>query len=151
MQIFSRTFTNSLLAGVCTLGLIGCGPAAPTGDIIETVPAAGVLTYQGQPLAHHRVTFFPEGNRPASGTSDETGKFVLGTNGLDDGAVVGSHRVSVTYVGPPNTDPGAGINDFAPPPAPEVKIPETYQKPETSELVVEIPESGNTELKIDMQ
>lgn len=151
MQRYSSIDPRAWTAGLCLLGLVGCGPTTPTGDIVKTVPAAGVLTYQDQPLAHHRVTLYSEGQRPASGTSDAQGKFVLGTNSADDGAPAGTHRVAVKYVGPPNTNPEAGINDFSPPPEPDVKIPAKYQDEKTSELTVEIPPDGNTDLTIELK
>lgn len=136
------------LALVCT----GCGPGQPTADIVETVPVAGVLSYQGKPLEYHQVTCYPSGGeRPAAGIADASGRFTLGTNGEGDGAVAGTHQVAVTYVGPPNTDPEAGMNDFSPPPPPKVKIPAKYRNIKTSELQVEIPEGGIDDLKIDLQ
>src|SRR5690606_7974325 len=97
------------------LAAAGCGDAGPKADIEETVPAEGIVTFEGAPLEYHQVMLQPAGHRAAAGISDGSGKFVLGTNGQGDGAVVGTHKVSVVYVGPPNTDPNAGINDFKPP------------------------------------
>ena len=140
-----------VLVTAVAVGLVGCGPAAPTSTLEETVPAGGLLTYRGQPLEYYRVTFFPDGHRPAAGTTTSDGRFVLGTNREGDGAVVGTHRVAVVYVGPPNTNPDAGMNDFSPPPPPKVKIPAHYHKAEKSGLAVEIPAGGNTELEIALQ
>lgn len=139
------------LAIVSTLALAGCGAEVPTGDVVETVDASGVLLYQGEPLEYHQVIVMPAGERPAMGISDESGRFVLGTNDQGDGAVVGVHPVAVTYVGPPNTNPEEGVMEFTPPPPPKVTIDKKYANPETSDLTVEIPEGGTADLKIDLQ
>lgn len=154
MMQFVRILSAKLpTLSLLTLLVVGCGPAAPSGDVLDTVPAGGVLTYQGKPLAHHQVLLYPQaaGGRPAAGTSDAEGKFVLGTNTTDDGAVVGTHQVAVLYVGPPNANPEAGMNDFSAPPPPDVKIPEKYMDGKTSGLTVEIPSGGNSSLSIELQ
>jgi hypothetical protein len=114
---------------------------------VPTVPAAGVLTYRGQPLEYHQVMFYPSSQRPAAGTTDANGRFVLGTNREGDGAPVGTHQVAVTYVGPPNSNP----EDAASLPPPKVKIPAKYRSTKTSGLQVEIPAGGSKDLKIDLQ
>ena len=137
-------------AGICmaTLALTGCGDASA--EIERTVTAKGVLTHRGSPLAYYQVMLHPDdGRRPATGTSDAEGKFVLGTNGEGDGAVPGKHRVSIVYQGPPSTNPEAGMNDFSPPP-PKIKIAAKYQQPETSGLMLEVPRSGSSDLKLEV-
>lgn len=140
-----------LSMAVATCFFTGCGEGTPTGDVIDTVEAGGVLTYKGQPLEYHQVTLFPTDNRPAVGTTDAEGKFTLGTNGAGDGAVPGTHKVAVIYVGPPSTNPEEGITEFTQPPPPKVKIDKKYQDTETSGVTVEVPEDGSTELKIELK
>lgn len=134
-----------LAAAFAAGGLAGCGSGEPSGDVVDTVPAAGSLSYQGKPLAYYKVTVYPEGDRPAAGVTDEEGNFTLGTNTLDDGAVVGTHPAAVAYVGPPSKNP-----EEEPPPPPKVKIPRKYRKTETSDLTVEIPSSGVSDLQIEL-
>lgn len=145
-----RSLRASLLVGVI-VGLSACGQNAPTGDIEKTVSAGGVLTWQGKPLEFYQVTFYPEGHRPAAGTTDEQGKFVLGTNQIGDGAVAGRHRVAITYVGPPSTNPEEGMNEFSTPPPPKVKLPRKYNDAKSSGLQYEIPAGGTTDLKIELK
>lgn len=132
--------------------IAGCGGSS--GPVAETVPvvtAAGTLTFQGKPLEHYQVMLFPQDGRPAAGMVDAAGKFVLGTNEPGDGAPAGSHRLAVTWVGPPSTDPGQGIMEFTPPPPPKIKIPDKYTNPETSGITVEVPESGSDAIVIELK
>jgi hypothetical protein len=136
---------------VCLAAALVCGCGDSGADIERTVKAAGTLTHRGAPLAFYQVMVQPEdGRRPAVGVSDAQGKFVLGTNGEGDGAVSGKHRVAVVYVGPPSTNPEAGMNDFSPPPAPKGKLAAKYQQPETSGLTLEIPPAGSSDLKVEV-
>lgn len=133
------------------MGFVGCG-SVDTGEVVPTVPANGTLMYKGQPLEYHQVTLFPTDNqRPASGISDAEGNFVLGTNQPEDGAIQGTHTVSITYVGPPATDPGAGMMEFPTPPPPKVKLPEHYRDPQRSGITVEIPAGGLRDWQLDLK
>lgn len=147
MQRVLIAVTAVVLSGLC----VGCGEPAPTGDVVETVEAEGTLTHQGKPLAYHQVTVMPNNDRPAVGITDESGRFVLGTNEEGDGAVAGVHPVAVNYVGPPSTNPEEGIMEFSEPPPPEVEIDKKYANPETSGLTVEIKEDGENQLEIDLE
>ena len=111
------------------------------------------MTYHGQPLAFHEVKFLPEDDRPAVAITDEDGHFVLGTNKPGDGAISGTHRVAVTYVGNPDDDPASKglVTGYSPPTPPPVKIDPKYGKVETSNLSLEIPPEGSTELIVDLQ
>lgn len=141
---------RSLILAVI-LALPGCGASQPTGEIVKTVSAGGVLTLNGTPIEFFQVACFPENNRPAIGITNAEGKFTLGTNGLDDGAVPGRHKVAITWIGPPSTNPDEGIMEFTPPPPPTHKLDGKYGNPETSGLTVEVSESGSTDLVIDLK
>ena len=141
-----------LCIGSCVLATVaGCGGSVPTGDVVATVPASGLLTYEGAPLPYHKVTVMPAGGRPAMGISDENGMFTLGTNDVGDGAEVGTHPVAIAYVGPPSDDPEEGVMKFTPPPPPEIKIDKKYTNPATSGLTVEIPAEGTSALILDLE
>ena len=139
------------LACLGLLILPACSPSQPTGDVMATVSASGKLTLNGAPLEFYQVLFFPTDGRPAAGITGADGKFVLGTNGTDDGAMVGTHKVAVNWVGPPSTDPNEGMTEFTSPPPPTVEIDPKYSNPETSGIVIEVPASGSEELKVDLQ
>jgi alpha-mannosidase len=93
-------------------------------------------------LLDDQVRFLPEDGRPAAGVTGVDGTFTLGTNNLDDGAPVGSHRVSFVYKGPPMPDDW-GVTDFTPIPPPSVKLPAKYADPETSGVTVQVPKGGD--------
>src|SRR5690349_20378951 len=60
------------------VGLAGCGPNVK----LNTVPAAGKVTYNGQAVEGATVTFFPvdpNSGKPALGTTDSAGNFTLET------------------------------------------------------------------------
>ena len=130
--------------------LAGCGPSEYAATIEPTVPAAGVIRYQGKPLDFYRVSFIPESKRPASGMTDKEGRFTLGTNAEGDGAAVGKHIVTVDYVGPPsNEEPGK--ETFAPPPASAVSVPAKFSSAETSGVSLDILATGNVHLEINLE
>lgn len=143
-------FLQILFVLFVSMSLVGCGPSEPTAEILKTVPASGILTYQGKPLANHDVTFFPtDGRRPASSRTDDHGKFTLGTNGPDDGAVTGTHKVAITgpgptFVGEPGKEDPSNIQ------LPKATIPDKFSNPETSGLTQAIPESGAADIKIEL-
>ena len=100
----------ALLAG-------GCGGAG-----YGEVPVSGQVTYDGQPLSGVHLSFQPvakdqSGFGPGSfGRTDEAGRFELRTVYPDaPGAVVGEHRVTISYEDPQRR------------PA-HVKIPVEYQE-----------------------
>jgi phage-related protein len=90
----SRIFkaASSALAGVCILFLLGClGSGKRT-----IVPVHGQVTYQGKPVAGATVEFLCDGaSRPAVGMTDNEGTYQLTTFTQNDGAMVGTHVVTV--------------------------------------------------------
>ncbi|HID77048.1 MAG TPA: carboxypeptidase regulatory-like domain-containing protein [Planctomycetaceae bacterium] len=85
---------------VCVLAvalcvLVGCAEEGP-----QVVPVTGVVTYQGKPVEGARVMFHPleGGARSSHGTTDAEGRFELSTFGMNDGALVGRHVVTISKV-----------------------------------------------------
>ena len=105
------------------LSLSGCGPKYP-----ETFPVAGTVTLDGKPVAGAAVVFTPEEGQQATGTTDDSGRFELSTFQLGDGALPGTHRVTVAKT---TTDPDD-----------EVKlifiIPQKYGNLQTSDLTCDV-------------
>jgi len=74
----------------------GCSEKGPT-----TAQVSGVVTYKGEPVQHAKVLFFPQNipdGRMAIAQADAEGRFnkVITPELTNDGAVVGTHIVTVT-------------------------------------------------------
>ena len=141
------------LAACCVLGVVGLTGCGGSG-LDATVPVDGVITYKGKPLEHYQVDFVHEdaSKRTAAGITDEKGHFVLGTNLPGDGAVVGKHKVVVTFVGPGG--PVTGIDpaaETAPPPRPKFEVPEKYQDVSRTDISVEVAPGGSPGMSIDIK
>ena len=143
--------TNMILVTLC-IAVMGCGGSyEPQAEVFQTTTASGVLTWKGKPLPGFIVSVHPaDGKHIASGTTDAEGRFTLGTNAVGDGAVAGTHKVSVVWQPPEDDGMGAVIDDPSKLPKPPVTLPAKYASPETSGLTLEIPESGSSELKLDL-
>jgi len=104
---------NSSLAAACAIlavSMLACGCGTPNPSE-GCVPVSLTVTYKGQPVEGAQVTFNAagEGARTCQGTTDQSGKAVIGTFGTDDGAMPGAYKVSVAKA----TDKGglAGLAD----------------------------------------
>lgn len=95
---------TSWLVGL--LALAGCGGGAGDG----LVPVAGVVSLDGQPLAHATVSFAPQGatgGHGGSGRTDSSGRYQVttpyGKKGLEEGAykVAISRRLNPDGTPPP--------------------------------------------------
>lgn len=130
---------NLRLIFVLGLGLfvIGCG-----GDD-RVAPVTGVVTLDDQPIANASVTFMPaEGGRPAFGVTDADGKYELTTFQEADGALIGSHIVTIVAVDEKVNDKAVAaaeehgsLSEFMHPQAKQKWIiPERYSAQDTSGL-----------------
>jgi hypothetical protein len=82
------------------LVVAGCGPKRP-----EVVPASGLVTFEGGPVAGAQVTFMaPSAARAAYAVTDDAGVFVLSTFGKADGAAPGTHVVTIAKTQPTGSD-----------------------------------------------
>lgn len=91
MQVYRFTAVSTFLAGALLGALfLGCGDGRP-----QRVPAGGQVLIDGKPLTFGFVRFDPENGRPATGQIGSDGRFVLTTFDDQDGAVMGTHKVSV--------------------------------------------------------
>jgi hypothetical protein len=131
-----KLIRRTLLLWLCAVAG-GCG----NGDLPARAPVTGVVTYRGQGLPNADVTFAPEsGARMATGRTDTTGRFILGTFSIDDGAVIGRQRVSVIARGPDRPlrpdEVGSGMPGETTPGDP--LIPVKYFSPESSGLIYDV-------------
>jgi predicted small lipoprotein YifL len=157
----------ALAIALCVL--IGCGQQGPT-----VVPASGVVTYEGEPVEGARVMFHPqgEGARSSYGTTDASGRFKLSTFGMNDGALLGKHVVTVSKVEMPDEATkidvealkkggyaGGGMPGYekmmgvggAEKVEVEQQIPEKYADRKTSGIEVEVTLDGENEFAFNLE
>ena len=117
----------------------GCGPSRP-----ETIYVKGVVTLDGNPVEGAAVLFSPTDGRPASGITDAQGEFELQTFAPRDGAILGTHKVTVTLkkVTGVAADPD-GLSGEVSPGGMQIKwiVPEKYSKPNSSGLSIDVTNS----------
>ena len=136
-----------LLACVSGL-LIGCGSGS---DGPQIVPARGVVTYKGAPIAKIAVVFMPTDGKGqiAEGTTDADGNFELQTREPGDGAQVGSYTVSFKYVSDVIPDMPGFVGGKKAEPSP---IPEKYGDASKSGFTATVdPDASKNNFKFDLQ
>src|SRR5689334_16609887 len=77
----------------------GCGSGRPTVALVR-----GQVTIDGKPVKAGRVMFYPVEGRAATGPIQPDGNYTLTTYDAGDGALLGSHKVTIQateLVGPP--------------------------------------------------
>jgi hypothetical protein len=148
----NNTRVCGLLAALCLLPLVGCkqDPGGP-----RTVPAKGIVTLDGTPVAGAAVVFIgDDGQYSASGMTDDEGNFSLNAFEYKEGAVPGSYKVVVTKTveitetsGPKPTGEGAEHAGEGAQLGVKNDLPKKYERP-TDALAFVIPEDGTTELNL---
>lgn len=102
-EMHSRMYANLTRGAICLIrnafavailmGFAGCGSSSPY------APVSGVITLDGKPVAEASVAFHPNaGGRPAYALTGEDGAYALTSVQRGDGALIGSHSVTVTAV-----------------------------------------------------
>lgn len=105
------------------LMLAGCGRGN-----VNVVPVSGIVTLDGNPVAAAYVTFLPQNGRPSVGRTDLDGRYELAFTGKNKGALVGTHRVTVSTQ--QDAMPDLGIEGAA------EQIPEWYNS--KTQLILEV-------------
>lgn len=138
--------TNYL--ATCTLGFVGLIAGCVADNLPRTVPAEGIVTLDGVPVADATVLFITEtGNNSASGVSNKDGKFELRVFEEKKGAVPGAYKVTVnkTIVEPASERKGET----------EVKIkyglPVKYSDLTKSGLTHTLSDQGDKNIKIELK
>jgi mannose-6-phosphate isomerase-like protein (cupin superfamily) len=101
----------------------------------ELAKVDGIVTLNGEPLAHARVVFSPATGRPATGVTDQQGRFQLTTFQQHDGAVLGRYRVAIAPLASEDTNDASD---------PKRKVPARYADPATTELACQVAPGSNT-------
>jgi hypothetical protein len=154
-----------LAAGFACLAatlLVGCGRGVDdewTRQRPQVFPATGVVFYQSKPVAGATVMFEstdagtkPGGGLVAIGHTNSAGMFRMKTYKEYEGAVAGSHRVSVTkmdYI-PAKRPDGVESNVDIPPIATSV-LPEKYKDVATSGLTASVTPKGPNQIRLDLE
>lgn len=172
-----RGLAASISAAI-VVSIAGCGSA----NGLDLAKVRGKVTFKGQPIEYGTIMFEPDESKgttgpPAIGTITSGGSFILSTEESGDGAIVGSHRVSVMGLEPipeaqqkampnPETSPReymiakdqiATRSERLRKEGPtftdkagkvfKITVPEKTTKPTTSEIKVKV-ESGSNDLTI---
>jgi len=140
-----------LCAAMLVGGLCGCGGSGP-----KYVPVSGTLTLDGKPYGDGVVVFLPKATstnpnpgRSSAGETDANGHFVLKTDDLKNGAVVGKHLVKISTRGPVmQFDPATGSPDTAPANVKRDLIPAEWNT--MSEKEFEVPPNGTDKANFDI-
>lgn len=146
-----------------SLFLTGCGEGkVGEGDHEKVYPVQGTVLYNGSPVAGATVSFQSTGTdktRGASGITNDAGEFELMTFAPGDGAVAGSHKVSVVKSVVEGADPSYfDVNSpnygKTPPTSAAGKtkylVPEKYSQFDISGLTVNVTDSGDNEIKLEL-
>jgi hypothetical protein len=156
--VFQWLFCVSLASLV-----LGCGGGdnKPAEQIkVDLVPAAGIVTLDGKPLADATISFQFDGPPPkgfvASGAkSDSSGKFIVMT-GSKSGTAPGRYKVTVSLLKMPDgspvkaTEPGLDVEMLRQGGQVKESIPERFSNPEITELSAAIPDDGVKDIELKL-
>ena len=102
--------------------------------------AKGLVNYNGEPVDGATVLYF-NAEQTAHATTDAHGYFTMTTFEEKDGAVEGTHKVSIRKTFAEKGEDRSAERE-APKTRPEELIPAKYGKPETSNLTAEVTSNG---------
>jgi hypothetical protein len=144
-QLVSRNGVLSVLAMMSAI-CMGCGGGSNE-KLAKVYSVDGIVKYQGKPVEGATITFTATGSDPRTsfGKSDANGEFNVTTFTKDDGAVVGTHAVTVKKVEMSEPD-ATGIM----PPEKQL-LPERYGDLGTSPLTAEITEKGPNKVELILE
>ncbi len=128
--------------GAAAIGIVsgaGCSGRYPA-----TVPVHGTVRMDGKPLAGGRIDFRPEEGRLATAAIDPEGRYALTTFRPGDGAVPGTHRVTVTFGRETKQPIEEGIEQPI-----EWVVPQRYGDPATTPLRADV-SPGNDRIDFDL-
>lgn len=107
-------------------------------------PVSGRVTLDGKPLVDAQISFRPAQGPEAFAVLDGDGRYTLSTRAAGDGAVAGTHAVTLSML-----TEGLIMNPGEPPRLPDptpgaVPVPERYLQAETSGLTATVVPGANT-------
>ena len=113
---------------------------------METAPVSGKVTYRGKAVPTGTVMFVPGEGPAATGEIGSDGSYKLTTFSTGDGAVIGTHKVTITAL--------QGMGDALPEQrsaTPPPLVPAKYLNGETSGLVAEVKPKTKNEMNFDLK
>jgi len=133
---------------------LGCGNSRLPG----LVPAAGVITLNGEPIEGVTISFVPLSTsgdaRTATAVSGTGGKFAMSTLDPNDGILPGNYRVSVSKKTGIGGDTSAFSNERAVVQDSRQTInhlPAKYSSGSATDLSVSIPPKGDKNIEIKLE
>lgn len=133
------------LALVLAIGGMASGCSKKSG--MATAPVSGKVTYRGKAVPTGTVMFVPGAGGPAAtGEISSDGSYKLTTYATGDGAVIGTHKVTVTAL--------QGMGDVLPEQrnaTPPPLVPAKYLNGETSGLVADVKPGVKNEVNFDLK
>ena len=130
------------------LTFTGCAKKGP-----EVVPVSGKVTREGNPYPNVFLNFEPEKGRPSWAQVDDSGNYTVKYDGTQDGAVIGKHKVWISYR---SKDPREEMIEKgftkgkSSRPKNMSEVLAKFGNRETTPLIIEITKSeSNLEIKLD--
>lgn len=134
---------RALGLGVLACSVLCVSVGCSSENRLETGEVYGKVTYNGDPLQIGSLLFVPTGGGPTAEANIESdGTFTMGTYELEDGAILGEHKVMITAITAPG---GSGLPEdvIDGEGAPVSIIPERFGDLEKSGLVVNVKSGEN--------
>ena len=148
-----RNMTNSampsrqplifLAAALFMFSFVGCGRGP------DMVTIYGTVTRGGQPVPDLVLNFIPENGRPSWGYTDDEGYYELHYNRDRDGAVLGKHRVFISFLPRDPKVQFAMTEGRLKYPSGIPEILDKYGNPDTSPLEFDLSQSQQVDLALD--
>jgi hypothetical protein len=132
------------LALILVIGAMASGCSRKSG--METAPVSGQVTYRGKAVPTGTVMFVPGAGPAATGEISSDGRYKLTTYSAGDGAVIGTHKVTITAL--------QGMGDVLPEQrnaTPPPLVPAKYLDGEKSGLVADVKPKTNNEVNFDLK
>lgn len=95
MRRFYSFSTGLSVRGLLLFAVLMCGCGSGS-DRPELQPVEGTVTLDGKPVNGATVLFQPANGRPSKGVTDESGQYELIYRPGVEGAVLGTHKVSIS-------------------------------------------------------
>ncbi len=140
-----RALTLLICVVFCLANVNGCNSGPP---LPKTVPAEGIVTLDGTPVADATITFIADtGTYNASAVTDKDGKFAMKAFEEKTGAVPGSYKVAINKTIVESRGGKQGESDV------NLKqgLPMKYSNFLTSTLTIQLGETGDKNIKYELK